>query len=341
MQNTPPKKADQSFFLKVKSFPKIVKSPSQTSSNSQLQTCNINDEAPNKTTLISSNTLNTSQVDLTSCEQQGTSELIDGFEKRLKQLKAKASRTKTKIKKENAALGINKLPRTRRRCVKSTSSSKFTINVFCYEKSLDNPPKKVFTKDSFSPKSSLDEILPLLKYRAFLCDSHISPSESFYEYNKEESMVVAIDGVPLFPKTKFESLLEMSQDNILNLTVFSDSLWKEFIQKKAEHSNHIQEEHQDNFTVDLDSYEDISQINEKEQKEEISILVKSSVGESHKFENVSLGMTIEQFYSTFLRESSIWQEGFKLHFDCDVLLPASQSTFDCLGIEDGDSLDYF
>ena len=74
--------------------------------------------------------------------------------------------------------------------------------------------------------------------------------------------------------------------------------------------------------------------------EYLNITVKSLDGRSHVFQDLLPSMSMHQFYER-LEKVDFYNEDFKLHFDSDVLLPSTENTFISLGIENGDSFDYF
>ena len=141
----PSQRPDQTtFFSKIKSFPKVTKSPPQ--------------QQPKKNTLVDTSVI---KLDLTVDQADGSS-AINEFENKLKKLKEKITAEKvvfTKSEKPKSIQNQNKGRWVRR----PTAETEFTTNVYVFSSSLSEQPALIHTSKLYSIDDDLRDIFDLVK----------------------------------------------------------------------------------------------------------------------------------------------------------------------------------
>ena len=329
MQNSPPegKRLNQAlFFNKAKSFPKITKTSSSLPPPQSDPTPPLEREKR-----IQTDSKDSTICDLTKTDCSATD--LSVVESRLKELKERITISnqeliKTKEKRTTSSKHTNKA-----KWVKRDPELEFEVKIFAFMKELKEPMEEIYSSSSFVIDDKLHDLIELSKMIL-----------SLYINCNELTAVFTFKDIPMCPTTTFKSLLGSSagQERELNFVIFTDQQWKEYLEEKT--ITNLKEELE---VKDSGLIEQLQNTVEVEIEETtvisptcLSISVKGSNGKCVTFGSLPFNMTIESFYSK-LKESFLFDDKLKLRFDGESLLPTSQQTFEILGLEDGDSIDYF
>ena len=227
----------------------------------------------------------------------------------------------------------------KRRWIKYDPEDIFQVTVCAYSNGLDKELEEIYSSDLDQPDDKLSNLISMVKMIFRL--SQLDPLDYWSVDNNFENgnVVFSYKQVPMCPTTTLKSLLDNCKERVLNFVIFTEQQWNEFLEKPKQQSQQEIEpetpaDHQQPVVfhenpVCFDSSPSL-----------LSIDVKSAAGKSFLFESMSIDTSIKEFYNK-LKESPIFDENFKLRFDGDTLTATSEETFKSLGIEDGDSIDYF